>query len=365
MTNACTPLARSRAFCDAYALRVPILLAPMAGVPSPALSIAVAQAGGLGGCGALLMKPDAIRAWASEVRAGTNGGFQINLWIPDPAPVRDAAHEARVRAFLGQWGPAVAAEAADTPLIDFEAQCEAMLEAGPAIVSSIMGVYPPPVVARMKDKGIRWLANVTTTGEARLAVDAGADAVVAQGMEAGGHRGSFEAGRADTALVGLFALLPAVVDAVGDRVPVIATGGIADARGIAAAMMLGASAVQIGSGLLRTPEARIAPAWADALARAQPEDTIPTRAFSGRLGRSIATAYAKASAAADAPPPAPYPVQRALTQAMRDQAVKAGDIDRMQAWAGQAARLASTEPASDLVRRLWAEAEALLKSAGG
>jgi len=358
------PLSRARAFCDAYALRLPILMAPMAGACPASLAIAVAQAGGLGGCGALLMKPDAIRAWASDVRAGTNGGFQINLWIPDPAPVRDATHEARVRAFLGEWGPAVPAEAADTPLIDFAAQCEAMLEAGPAIVSSIMGVYPPAIVARMKEKGIRWLANVTTVGEARLAVDAGADAVVAQGMEAGGHRGSFEAGRADTAMIGLFALLPAVVDAVGDRVPVIATGGIADARGIAAALMLGASAVQIGTGLLRTPEAKVAPAWADALARAQPEDTMPTRAFSGRLGRSIATAYAKAAAAADAPPPAPYPVQRALSQAMRDQAVKAGDIDRMQAWGGQAARLATTEPASDLVRRLWDESEALLKGAG-
>ncbi len=364
MTTASAPLTRVRGFCNGFDLRLPILLAPMAGVPSPALSIAVAQAGGLGGCGALLMKPEAIRAWASEVRAGTNGGFQINLWIPDPAPVRDAAHEARVRAFLGQWGPAVPADVADTPLIDFDAQCAAMLEAGPALVSSIMGVYPPAIVARMKEKGIRWLANVTTVGEARAAVEAGADAVVAQGMEAGGHRGSFEAGRVDTALVGLFALLPAVVDAVGDRVPVIATGGIADARGIAAALMLGASAVQIGTGLLRTPEARIAPAWADALGGAQPEDTMPTRAFSGRLGRSIATAYAKAAAAADAPQPAPYPVQRALTQAMRDQAVKAGDIDRMQAWGGQAARLASTEPASDLVRRLWAESEALLKSAG-
>ena len=113
-------------------------------------------------------------------------------------------------------------------------------------------------------------------------------------MEAGGHRGSFEADRPDTALVGLFALLPAVVDAVGGRVPVVATGGIADARGVAAALILGASAVQIGTGLLRTPEANIAPAWADAIGRANPEDTAPTRAFSGRLGRSIATAYVKA-----------------------------------------------------------------------
>jgi nitronate monooxygenase len=149
------------------------------------------------------------------------------------------------------------------------------------------------------------------------------------------------------------------VDAVGDKVPVVATGGIADARGIAAAFVLGASAVQIGTGLLRTPEAKIAPAWADALGRANPEDTTATRAFSGRLGRSIATAYVRAANAAETAP-APYPVQRGLTQAMRDAGTKAGDIDRMQAWAGQSARLASTEPAADLVQRLWSEAQALL-----
>jgi nitronate monooxygenase len=153
----------------------------------------------------------------------------------------------------------------------------------------LLPAVSPEIVAIIKDKGIRWLANVTTVAEAREAVAAGADVVVAQGMEAGGHRGSFEADRPDTALVALFSLLPAVVDAVGDRVPVVATGGIADARGIAAAFMLGASAVQIGTGLLRTPEAKLAPAWADAIGKAQPEDTAPTRAFSGRLGRSIAT----------------------------------------------------------------------------
>jgi nitronate monooxygenase len=257
-------------------------------------------------------------------------------------------------------GPVVAPEAGNVTPIDFTEQCEAMLEVGPAIVSSIMGVYPPPIVERMKGKGIRWFANVTTASEAREAVTAGADVIVAQGMEAGGHRGSFDAARPDTALIGLFALLPAVVDAVGDRVPVVATGGIADARGVAAALLLGASAAQIGTGLLRTPEAKLAQAWADAIAKAQPEDTAPTRAFSGRLGRSIATAYVKAANAPEAPKPASYPVQRALSQAMRDAATKANDIDAMQAWAGQAARLATTEPAANLVRRIWSEAQALL-----
>lgn len=351
-------IARTEAFCAAYSIRIPILMAPMAGACPASLAVAVANAGGLGACGALLMRPEAIRAWANEMRAGSNGGFQMNLWIPDPPPRRDAAAEAAVRTFLGQWGPEVPAAAAEVTPPDFAAQCEAILDVGPAIVSSIMGLYPPQMIERMKQKGIRWLANATTVAEARAAEAAGADAIVAQGMEAGGHRGAFDAGRAEVAQVGLFALLPAIVDAV--RVPVIATGGIGDARGIAAALMLGASAVQIGTGLLRTPEAKLAPVWADAIGAAQPEDTMVTRAFSGRPGRSIATAYARAAASPDAPSPAPYPVQRALTQGMRDAGAKSNDIDRMQAWAGQAARLASAEPASDLVRRLWDEARTLL-----
>jgi nitronate monooxygenase len=351
-------LARAEAFCTAYGLRVPILLAPMAGACPASLSIAVANAGGLGSCGALLMQPAAIKAWAAEVRAGSNGGFNINLWIPDPPPQRDTASEDAVRAFLGRWGSHVPQEAGNAMPPDFEAQCEAMLEAGPAIISSIMGLYPPPFVARMKAQGIKWFANATTVAEAKTAEAAGADVIVAQGMEAGGHRGAFDAARAQTELAGLFALLPAIVDVV--KVPVVATGGIGDARGIAAALMLGASAVQIGTGFLRAPEARIAPAWADAIGRAQPEDTLVTRAFSGRPGRSLTTAYARAATAVDAPDPVPYPVQRGLTQAMRDAATKENDIDRIQAWAGQSARLAMARPAGDIVRDLWSGTQALL-----
>jgi len=345
-------------FCARFNLRVPILLAPMAGVPSPALSIAIATAGGLGSCGALLMKPDEIAAWADEVRRNTNGAFQLNLWIPDPPPKRDPAHEARLRAFLGTWGPPVSPEAADAVPLDFAAQCDALLAAGPAIVSSVMGLYPPDFVARLKARGIAWFANISTVAEARTAEAAGADVIVAQGMEAGGHRGCFDAGEAERQLVGLFALLPAVVDAV--RVPVVATGGIADGRGVAAALTLGASAAQIGTGFLRCPEAKIPRAWADALGRTTPENTMVSRAFSGRAGRSVATDYARAATAPEAPQPAPYPVQRALTAAMRSAAQRDGDIERMQAWAGQSAALARAEPAAEAVERIWREARALL-----
>jgi nitronate monooxygenase len=349
---------RADAFCARFGLRVPVLLAPMAGASAPSLSIAVANAGGLGSCGVLLMQPDEIIAWANEVRSKSNGAFQLNNWIPDPPPLRDRAHEARVRDFLADWGPHVPPEAGDAKPPDFSAQCEAMLAASPPIISSVMGLYPSEFVARLKAKGIVWFANISTVSEARAAAAAGADVVVAQGSEAGGHRGSFEAAAAERQQVGLFALLPAVVDAV--RVPVVATGGIADARGVAAALILGASAAQIGTGFLRCPEAQVHPAWAAALAETAPEDTMVSRVFSGRAGRSIATGYVRAATADGAPSPAPYPVQRGLTAAMRSVGQKQDDVNRMQAWAGQSAALARAEPAADLVHRIWDGARSLV-----
>jgi nitronate monooxygenase len=351
---------RTAVFCNRFGLHMPILLAPMAGVCSPSLSIAVIRAGAMGGCGALLMNPEQIQSWVDEVRAETEGPFQINLWIPDPPPIRDREHENRVREFLSLWGPPVSADAGEIALQDFDAQCDALLQAAPRAVSSIMGLYPPSFVSELKQRGITWFATATTVAEARQAEAAGADVIIAQGMEAGGHRGAFDASKAEQQLVGLVALIPAIADAV--NIPVIAAGGIGDGRGVAAALMLGASAAIIGTAFLRCPEAKLHTTWADALAQTLPEQTVLSRAFSGRAGRSIATEYAKAALAPDAPAPAPYPVQRGLTNAMRLHAQKTGDVQRMQAWAGQSARLARNESASVIAERVWNEAEMLLQS---
>ena len=351
-------LVRVEAFTALLGIRLPIMLAPMAGACPPSLSIAVANAGGLGACGALLMNPDAIQNWTDEFRQQSEGEFQLNLWIPGPAPARDLESEKRQREFLEKWGPPVPSNAGDAVLPDFDAQCQAMIAAAPKVISSIMGLYAPSFVAELKARGILWFATVTTVAEARAAEAAGADAIVAQGMEAGGHRGAFHADEGEHQMIGLVALLPRVVDAVS--IPVIAAGGIADPRGVAAALILGASAVQIGTGFLRSPEAKMHPAYADRLGQTEAHETVVTRAFTGRAGRSITTAYLRASATPTAPPPAPYPIQRGFTRTMRENAKNVGDTERMQMWAGQAAGFARAESAGIITQQLWEDACHLL-----
>jgi nitronate monooxygenase len=345
-------------FTHRLGIPLPILLAPMAGACPPSLSIAVANAGGFGACGALLMQPDEITSWNAEFRTASEGEFQMNLWIPDAPPTRDLKLEERQREFLAKWGPPVPPEAGDVTLPDFDAQCQAMLAVSPKAISSIMGLYPAAFVGEMKRRAILWFATATTVPEAQAAEEAGADVIVVQGIEAGGHRGAFDPDQADVRAVGLMALLPQVVDAV--RVPVIATGGIADPRGVAAALILGASAVQIGTAFLRAPEALTHPAYGNRLANTEAHETILTRGFSGRLARGIATAYVRASQTG--PPPAPYPVQRGLTGPMRESARKEGHAERMQMWAGQSAKFARAEPAGIIIEQLWGEASSLLRN---
>lgn len=347
------PLEKAKKFCQDYEIDIPILMAPMAGACPPELAAAISNAGGIGSCGALLMTPKQIISWVSDFKFKSNGSFMLNNWIPGPEPERNARHEAALRSFLTKFGPEVSAEAADTKPISFSKQCDAMLSGRPQVISSIMGLYPSTFVKQMKQVGTKWFATVTSVSEALMAEQAGADALVVQGSEAGGHRGNFLSDYNQSA--GLVALVPAVCDAVS--IPVIATGGIADSRGVSAALMLGASAVQIGTGFLRTPEASISPAWADAIKKTRPEDTKITTSFSGKPGRAIENKYMIEAHNNSNPTPAPYPIQGSLTKEMCDQAKKSNNIDHMQAWAGQAACLARSEAAHELVLKIWAEAE--------
>jgi nitronate monooxygenase len=341
-----------RNFCDRYGLQLPILQAPMAGACPPELAVAVAEAGGMGAAGVVLDHPDRIVEWVRRFRAGSAGAVQLNIWIPDP-PGDAGARTDAAAAFLSRFGTPAPPRA---PGPDFGEQCEAMLAARPTVVSSIMGLFETDYVRRLHGQGIAWFAAATTLDEALAAQDAGADAVVAQGMEAGGHRGSFDPDAAERVAVGLFALLPRFVDHLD--VPVIATGGIADGRGVAAALTLGATAVQVGTALLRSPEAAIDPGWAASLDGLAPERTVTTRAYSGRLGRAAPTPYVVAWQEPGAPRPAPYPQQRQLVGRWR--AGSPNGLDPVNHWAGQSAAMATVEPAADIVTRMWGDAVRLL-----
>ena len=349
-----TPRARAEEFCRRFGIGVPILMGPMAGSSPPALAAAVAAGGGMGGCGALLMDGDAIADWAASFRSRSNGAFQINTWVPDPEPAPDRTAVERMGALLASRGVAIG-PVARSGLPDFEAQCDAIIAAGPTAASSIMGLFPPEVVSRFKRQGIAWFATVTSIAEAKAASTAGADALVVSGVEAGGHRGAFDPDAAARQGGTLFALLPIIADAV--PLPLVAAGSIADGRGVAAALTLGASAAQIGTALLRTPEAGTPRPWADALARTLPEDTVLTRAYSGRLARAVRNDWTDEVG----DQALPYPAQRQATLPLRARALDDGDPATMQMWAGQAASLARPEPAGDVVRRLWREADAILR----
>ncbi len=347
---------RIQTFCERYRLLVPILESPMAGACPPELAAAVANAGGMGGMGALLSTPHEIAGWIDAFRRLSAGSVQLNVWIPD-ATGGDVAFDPELPAHLWRWG--VPSEpSSPPPAIDFDVQCSALLEARPDVVSSIMGIFKPAYVAELKRAGIGWFACATTLDEARAAEAAGADAIVAQSIEAGGHRGTFEPADGGREGVGMVALLPWFVDHL--KIPVSATGGIGDGRGAAAALALGATAVQIGTAYLRSPEAGLHSAWSAAMVDLDPQATVLTRAFTGRWARAIGNDFTRSFAVAGAPQPAAHPLQRHLTQPLKDTAKRTGDETRMQLWAGQSAALATTADAGSITRKIWRDAQVLL-----
>jgi len=334
------------AFLRRLGLDHPVIQAPMAGGgDTPALVAAVSGAGGLGSIGAAYLSPEAIEKTAAEARALTDRPFAINLFARLPVPERPDPGAAldRVRPYYAELGLEPPA-APEPPVDDFAGKLAACLASDAAVFSFTFGVLPADALAAIKARGMILLGTATTPEEAAVLEASGVDAIIAQGSEAGGHRGSF-AGDHDTdfdrgligASIGTMALVPQIVDAVA--LPVIASGGIMDGRGIAAALALGASAVQLGTAFLTCAEAGVPEAYKDAILAARPSDTRVTRAFSGRPARGIVNRFMTEvedrveDQARDAAV-LPFPYQNALTRPLRTAAGKAGRAEFLSLWAG-------------------------------
>jgi nitronate monooxygenase len=331
-----------------------VVLGPFGGVSSVELTAAVSDGGGLGSYGLYGYGGDAIRNTAAELKKATAKPFALNLWVPTgdeitalPQPDFDRYVET-LRPYFEEVGLPLP-HMPDRYLPDYEEQVEATLEAGPAVVSFVFGVPAAETVEAAHRRGIVVVGTATTVAEAIALEAGGVDAVVASGMESGGHRVSFLK-PAEESLVGTFALVPRVADAVG--IPVIAAGGIADRRGYAAALALGADAVQVGSAFLATRESAAVPAYRAVLHSHAAAETVLTTTLSGRLARGIPNRIiAELSETGGI---APFPVQNWLTGRFRPQAAAQGNTELMSLWAGQAAPLIRHDSAAEVLAELLA-----------
>lgn len=330
----------------------PILLGPFGGLSSVPLAAAVSEAGGLGGYGLYGYDGDRIRSTVSALRQATSRPFAVNIWLPTGDEVEPGPQHTVFAQALEPFYDAVGVEVPGRPeryLPPLDEQLDAIWESAPPVLSVVFGVPSGAVVEEARRRGIRVVGTATTVAEASALADAGVDAIVATGLEAGGHRVSFLR-RAEESLIGTFALVPQVVDAVD--VPVIAAGGIADRRGVAAAFALGASGVQVGTAFLATAESATNDAHRDAIRSTPADGTVLTRAMSGRLARGARNRVVRAIEASGTI--APFPMQNWLTGRFRTPAVEQNLSELQSLWMGQGAPLAAYSTAADAFAEMLA-----------
>jgi nitronate monooxygenase len=355
-----------RRLIDLFGIEHPIVLAPMAGAMDAALAAAVAQGGGLGSLPAALLNAAQLRAEAETFRAQAPGKpLSLNFFShvpPVPNNAREHAWRERLKPYYEEFGidPAAPVPSSNRAPFD-EAFCAVVEEVRPEAVSFHFGLPAEKLVARVKAAGCKVISTATTAEEARWLEARGCDAVIAQGNESGGHRGMFLT--ADTATqAGTFALVPQVADAV--KIPVIAAGGVTDARGIAAALMLGAAGVQIGTGYLFCPESKITNMHRAALEAARDDGTVVTNVLTGRPARGLVNRAIRELGPVSAVAPE-FPLAAGALAPLRAKAQAQGRSDFSSLWAGQAAALGREMPARELTAKLANEAQALMKKMAG
>ena len=349
-------------FCRALGMTVPVILAPMAGGPSTSeLAAAVTNAGGLGSLGAAYIAPQKIAEEIARIRQLTQGRFAVNLFSPQGMePLR--GNVAAAENFLVPYHQRLGLPPPQLPQKsheDFNEQIEVLIQTRVPVMSYTFGTLPTSTIAALKKQNTYIIGTATTVEEARLIEKNGADAVVAQGSEAGAHRGTFAA-PFESALIGTMALVPQIVDAV--KIPVIASGGIMDGRGIVAAIALGARAVQMGTAFLAANEAGTSPAYRAALRKAREDQTTLTRVFSGRMARGVSNEFIEKWNASGLSPLS-YPWQNALTREMR-RAAGASDDGLLSLWAGQGVPMLREVSAAQLISELKEEMNRALAELG-
>jgi nitronate monooxygenase len=353
-----------RRIVDLFKIEHPILLGPMASAVDATLAIGVANGGGLGAIPCAMLTAEQLREELGKYHAATSAPVNINFFCHTP-PVPNNAREVRWRERLKTYYEELAIDAAapvpSSNRAPFdEAFCEVVEELKPQIVSFHFGLPPSPLYKRVKQAGCLVLSSATTVAEARWLEEQGVDAVIAQGFEAGGHRGMFLSDNLSTQ-VGTFALVPQVVDAV--KVPVIAAGSVADARGIVAAFALGASGVQLGTAYLHCPESKITPMHRAALRNAADDATAVTNLHTGRPARGLVNRLMReVGPISDVAPQ--FPLAGGALGPLRAKAEAQGSTDFSPMWSGEAAALGRALPAAELTRTLAAEALALFARIG-